>query len=317
MNSIAVYPVAPVTKRGACWRTWLLVMLVAALSGGCRSAGSAPSPFTGRNTVASGCHCEAPVVAEFATFVPIGSLQQAARCGEYVIRVYGNEFDHGSFEIMRQGVRVYAANGGRFSIGKHTYYDLPAVGTDLTGDGQPDLVVHEWTGGAHCCYFFHVFEIGPHFRFIQTIDAEHSEDAGFKQLDADPALEFEMVDWTFAYWHCCFTDSPAPAVILKYRGNKFEMAGELMRKPGWSPATFAQKVADYQVAYPVAGWPFCQDLVDLIYSGNMAQAWELVERAWPAEGPGQAKFLAEFKAQLHTSPYWPAVWRMNRASAAP
>jgi len=32
-------------------------------------------------------------------------------------------------------------------------------GDDINGNRIPDLIVTEWTGGAHCCYSAHVFRI--------------------------------------------------------------------------------------------------------------------------------------------------------------
>src|SRR5450759_498022 len=44
------------------------------------------------------------------------------------------------------------------------------MGMDITGDRQPDLVISEWTGGTNCCLVLHIFEIGPTFRILGTID---------------------------------------------------------------------------------------------------------------------------------------------------
>ena len=52
---------------------------------------------------------------------------------------------------------------------------LVKMGMDITGDGQPDLVISEWLGGANCCLMFHIFEIGPTFRKLGTIDAEFGD----------------------------------------------------------------------------------------------------------------------------------------------
>ena len=52
---------------------------------------------------------------------------------------------------------------------------LVKMGIDITGNGQPDLVISEWSGYANCCLTFHIFEIGPTFKKLGTIDAEFGD----------------------------------------------------------------------------------------------------------------------------------------------
>jgi len=108
---------------------------------------------------------------------------------------------------------------------------LLRIGADIRGDGTPGLVVGEWTGGAHCCTLFHVFDLGKKLRKVATVDAEDAGDSRFVDLKGDGKLEFQTFDYNFAYWHASFAESPAPAVILRYRNGGFHFAEELMRKP--------------------------------------------------------------------------------------
>jgi len=267
--------------------------------------------------VCIGCQAVTPD-PDFASFEPVGPLRDEQHFGEYTVRTY--ELNEGSFEILKNGVRVYADSGHRFEIGsiyeeEQPYGHAGTGGTDITGDGQPNLVVSEWTGGAHCCFLFHVFEIGSRFRHIQTIDAVHSDLADFENMDEDPDLEFLMADWTFAYWNASFAASPAPGVILKYNGETYEMAYDLMRKPGLSPQDLNQLASD------IKSWQGWEDdrppsilwgeMLTLIYTGNMVQAWDLFDRSWPEGVSGKEQFLQEFKLQLQESPFWKSVRKLN------
>jgi hypothetical protein len=155
---------------------------------------------------------------------------------DYTVRVYeSDETMEGSFEILRRGRRVYSASGGSFGIDK-PHFDgttsvLSRMGRNITGDGQPDLVVAEWTGGAHCCSVFRVFEIGQRFRLLDTINAADTEEPAFRDLRGDGALELVMNDHTFAYWNACFAASPAPEVLLRYRDSRYGLDLDFMRKP--------------------------------------------------------------------------------------
>jgi len=254
-----------------------------------------------------------------------GSLKEEQSFQGYVVRTYGGEpgsLDQASFEILHGGARVYAVDGYSFRIGSlyedEKSHSLVRIGSDITGDGRPDLVVSEYTGGAHCCYQVHVFEIGDQFRYIQTIDAQDSDLADFENVDGDPALELPMVDWTFAYWRAGFLESPAPRVVLKYDGSRYAMAPNLMRKPPLSQDEFVQVATEIAASLEAElaeqrepGNRLAQRMLDLIYSGNMEQAWELADLSWPKGDGGKAAFLRDFRSQLATSPFWDELQAMN------
>lgn len=257
-----------------------------------------------------------------------GPLKEEQSFQGYVVRTYGGEpgsIDQASFEILHGGTRVYAGDGYSFRIGSlyedEKSHSLVRIGSDITGDGRPDLVVSEYTGGANCCYQVHVFEIGDQFRYIQTIDAKHSDLADFENVDGDPALEFPMTDWTFAYWRNGLFDSPSPLVVLKYNGSKYAMAPNLMRKPPLSQDELVQVATE--IAAPLdaelaaqsdLGSRLAHRMLDLIYSGNMGQAWELVDRAWPKGDGGKSEFLRDFQSRLALSPFWDDLLAMNGRS---
>lgn len=253
------------------------------------------------------------------SFVPRGPLKEEKHLGDYIVRTYAR-LDAGSFEIIHKGVRVYAAHGYSFRIGsiyeKDKTNSLVSIGSDITGDGKPDLLVSEWTGGAHSSYLFNLFEIGSQFRYIQTIDSAHSDNVDFENLDSDPALEFPMYDWTFAYWRCSFAASPAPKVILKYNGNKYEIAGDLMRKPGLPYAKLVQMSCkikkDEEWKYNRQPSDLWEVMLDLIYTGNMDQAWVFFDLSWPSGIEGKEDFIKDFKEQLKHSPFWKDVQILNK-----
>jgi hypothetical protein len=170
-------------------------------------------------------------------------LQKSASFGVYTANTYfdpdSNDTD-AYFEILKNKKRIYrhqaTESGERFVIG--TLYDddsdarLVAMGCDITGDGQPDLLISEWTGGANCCLIFHIFEIGAKFRKIGDINAEFGDQGPhFVHLRQGPGLQIQINDWTFANWHSDFADSPAPRVILEYKHGRYVMASSLMCTP--------------------------------------------------------------------------------------
>jgi len=101
---------------------------------------------------------------------------------------------------------------------KETDPRLP-IGTFVTGDGTPDLIVGSWTGGAHCCYNYTILSLGKLFKNLGTIHGLDSS-FSFKDLDGDGVFEAVGPDFNFRYWHECFAYSPAPLVILTFKNGR-------------------------------------------------------------------------------------------------
>ena len=255
----------------------------------------------------------------------------------YVARIYfdakAKDGSDSYFEILKDGKSVYVqkakTKGEKFFIGT-MYKDDPdaamiKMGMDITGDGQPDLVISEYTGFANCCLVLHIFEIGPTFRKIGTIDAEFGDSGPhFLPPDKDSkstGLVIQIHDWTFANWNTDFADSPAPKVILRFTDNAYRVAPDLMRTLAPNAGDLvarANAVRSYAPSAEGGEWPHAKvspqlwgTMLDLIYSRHADDAWKFLDQAWPAKVQGKDAFAREFRAQLAKSPYWPAVEAMN------
>jgi hypothetical protein len=269
----------------------------------------------------------APAVSELGP-----PLLQSGRYGAYVANTY---FDPASnnkdvyFEILRSNKLIYrrqaTGNGGKFVIG--TLYDddsdakLVTMGRDITGDGQPDLVISQWSGGANCCLTFHIFEIGQRFRILGQVDAEFGDQGPhFVHLDNRPGLQIQVYDWTFANWHADFADSPAPRVILVYDGRGYGISTALMRAPV-DKEELGKRMAKIKAEtknVPATSWPKADisprlwgTMLDLIYTGHRILAWQFLDLMWPKNVGGKDDFFNDFVAQMKKSPYWDAVRQMG------
>jgi hypothetical protein len=259
----------------------------------------------------------------------------------YVARVYfdanAKDGTDSYFEILKDGKRVYVQKakrkGEKFFIGT-MYKDDPdaalvKMGMDITGAGQPDLVISEWLGGANCCLLFHVFEIGPTFKKLGVIDAAFGDSGPhFLHPDKDSkitGLTIEIHDWTFANWNTDFADSPAPKVILHFNDNAYRMAPDLMRASVLRASDLPVRAAEVKSYAPSAKggtWPQAKvspqlwsTMLDLIYSGHAEDASKFLDDAWPPKVQGKDAFARDFRAQLAKSKYWPAVEAMNTSNS--
>jgi hypothetical protein len=171
------------------------------------------------------------------------------------VRSY-RDANSGSFEVVRGSQRLAASEGYRFVVlaaiprsGEPIdfFSDLPGSSddshelkssldglvepraTDVTGDGFPEALIAEWSGGAHCCFTLHVFQFEPAFR-TQQIDLGDSDCGVFVQADDDLALEICQPDWTFTYWDASFAQSPVPFILMDFDGFGWRPSAALMRQ---------------------------------------------------------------------------------------
>lgn len=89
---------------------------------------------------------------------------------------------------------------------------------DLDGDGEPEVLVDQFSGGAHCCEYTRIY------RFDGTAYTSLVVDWGnygysLEDLDADGVPELSTFDDRFAYTFTAYVASVPPIRILRYRAG--------------------------------------------------------------------------------------------------
>jgi len=237
--------------------------------------------------------------------------------------------------VLKDGREIHRREGWRWEVDgtpdlPDARYVAPKPGSDITGDGIPDVVLRDYSGGAHCCSTYYVFELRDSLPVHQLVAGDHA--ALFKQMDDRPALEVELSDDNYAYWRSSFIDSAAPKVVLRYRAQAYEIAPDLMRAPPPSQADMAQWAEESRADY---GWKmetkprgaddasdlggvFLDKVTQLIYQGHADLVQTFVDLAWPSAKPGKDAFVAELmECRIRNSDYWPAVAALNGLPADP
>lgn len=240
---------------------------------------------------------------------------------DFIVRTFREKDGRGCVQISRMGNILYDSHtdGSYFllnsadekSVGglgpsPHT---LP-IGTDLTGLGKPELLLMDWSGGAHCCSTFEILELSDQVRLVTSIDGGDSDSAYFSDVLHDGHYEFIGNNYTFAYWHSDFVHSPAPPRILRFDGQNYVLALEAMRKPAPSPETLKKVVAATKTGVWVDSYPpsaLTNAMVNLIYSGHSNLAWSIASQSWVAGHISQAVFLQQLCAQLALDPFYPQL----------
>jgi len=93
--------------------------------------------------------------------------------------------------------------------------------SDLDGDGEPEVIVQLYSGGAHCCTFAEIYSFaaatGTYANFEQNFGS-----GGYTMADAngDRLPELEAKDPRFDEAFTAHAASTEPLVILDWRGGK-------------------------------------------------------------------------------------------------
>jgi len=264
-------------------------------------------------------HVKDPRIACSRTY-----LTDSATVDQFVFNAYRNDNSGEScLRVLQNGEIIFQRtndNGGGYTIGQKANSDnhIPAIanGTDLTGRGNPDVTVSEYTGGAHCCLIQYIFELKPVFRLLATIDAEDDDLSHFSDLDRNGRYYYLTADWSFSYWPSSFAGSPVSSIILRYITQTprpgYHLATDKMKKPPPNPAEWTNQVWTARGIFNSSNgsWEqpngdFWQMLVDYIYFGNARFAWKLVSEAWPPQVPKKDEWVHDFCAILKSSSYFP------------
>lgn len=260
------------------------------------------------------------------------NLQFGREIGEYKVLIYRNlrTWNHSVLQIFRNSVVVFSDENYYFDVVENGGYsvepedvvveNITKAGSDINGDGEPDLVVYSWTGGAHGAHGCYVFSIGSGFRVIYSSKGDVGSWSRFEDVNKDGQLEFIAVDKNFEYWNAGYANSPFVEVILEYKDGAYRFAVDFMKKPPPTPAEFNKIVnktkkviiedlnRDQWVYWKdgnfILPWEGPVNMLEYIYSGNAQVAWDFFNRIWPEGKPGKEKYLQGFKEQLAESDYW-------------
>lgn len=176
-----------------------------------------------------------------AALIALGALAPAAAAGTEtassgaVTATFSYDHTGDAFEwtnlqlaITRGGSQVFAADPS-FADCASPYCAPAAAGmsnsvsvTDLDADGEPEVVLDLYTGGAHCCF------VSRFYRWNGTtyVPADRNfGDPGYRlaDLDGDGVKEIVTADDRFAYAFTAFAFSVLPVRIYDLRAGAWQL----------------------------------------------------------------------------------------------
>jgi hypothetical protein len=199
---------------------------------------------------------------------------------------------------------------------------------DLDADGQPKLILGTFSGGAHCCFDYYLYSLGEKPQRLAVIPAKHSEltiQENPSSDDLPAAVTLWVVDWTFQFWTGgSFASAPSARVALRLCEGHLHVDEDHMRKKSALEELqqYIQNNHDYQQWKDGKENPSGLDVLvdgvlDLIYTGHLTDAEQLLNTLWPANAGDSNLFLHCLKRQLQTSPYYGGLRELNGEGLAP
>jgi hypothetical protein len=201
-----------------------------------------------------------------------------------------------------------AAPGGKASPSKAVAKDwalsINALsGSDINGDGKPDLIVQGYSGGAHCCYTYHIISLSEGLPTLREI--RNQVPISFVKR-TEGGAEVRTGEGVFDYFLLPHGSAVIPKLFLRLDGDQLvDVGGEhvgdydtliekarseltldeldKLRKSVYSQNMFIDQLPAVKKVLTI--------VLNYLYSGREDQAWHALDEMWPRSDAERVKKL--------------------------
>ncbi|HSE94644.1 MAG TPA: hypothetical protein VLD61_02055 [Methylomirabilota bacterium] len=166
------------------------------------------------------------------------------------------------------------------------------------------LIVQDWSGGAHCCFDYHVLHVqGAHIRREGLIRAGDCS-LRVADLDGDGALELIACDARFAYaFDLSFVEAPLVPLVYAFRERTYQ--ADNRRYPQVFRYRIAQErrrlaEAEQTGDARAARRAVISLLLHMLYAGRVTEGWCTFEQSY--RWADRARVRQEVLARLRRTP---------------
>ena len=179
--------------------------------------------------------------------------------------------------------------------------------TDLDSDGLAEVIVQDYSGGAHCCTNTAVYS-WQDGKFV-TIESGYLDGLGgrFEDLDNDGSSEFVSYDNGFLYRFSSYAGSFPPPLISTFKG------GELIETTRQYPTVIRERIAQIEETLAdenfegernglLAGYVAMKSLV-----GEYDESWAYMLKRYDAESDWGLEIRDEQGEEIDAYPDFPTA----------
>jgi hypothetical protein len=248
-----------------------------------------------------------------AVFIKGDKLSYA---GYDVERSVNTETNESSARIRQKGkILLTLSDGG---MGK----DSTEIGLfSFLGGETKQLVVMQYTGGAHCCWIYRIYDLKPGLRALFNGEEYGIESIGYElhpeDIDGDGRYEFTQAVMTFDYFHMSHATSVFPSAVFSYdeerrkyfpdnrKFSSYLLKGidEDLRKVEEARAQMDVKDIIARETYLSA---VLQVMLKYIYAGRDTDGWQFYDREYKLFDRDEIK--ADIKKALEADPIYQSIY---------
>jgi len=247
--------------------------------------------------------CGAALAADFNPDCPTSEhYQQPHRFGGYVVQLLPGPAARGSERVeFRCLGTVTPPQGVRKVVAKNWVLSLDSIsGTDVNGDGKPDVVLAGHTSGARCCYEYSIVSLSKPPKLVRQIRTPLP--AVFQS--SPTGVEIRLREAAFQYFMLPPDQAVTPLVVVRLEGTKLtdisaqrqaEYDEQISKaKSELSPDELEKfRQSRYNDKLFTDQLPAVKSVLTIVlsylYSGREAQAWQALEEMWPTSDQARIK----------------------------
>jgi hypothetical protein len=193
-------------------------------------------------------------------------------------------------------VEVFSLQGGMaFHVEDAALKLVQPAGTDLNGDGVPDVALESYSGGAHCCWTYWIVSLGARPGLLASF--KNQSPAIFLPGDYGKS-DIQTRDGAFDYFDCLsHAESPLPNVFLRLEGRRLKDVGmdhladyekqirdahDDLSSEKLNQFRAAKSIDDLCSGEPRSTMPaVLTTVLAYLYSGQERHAWTALDEMWP------------------------------------
>src|SRR5712692_162926 len=123
------------------------------------------------------------------------------------------------------------------------------------GVNSKQLIVEQYTGGAHCCWIYRIYDLSPRLRVLFDGADYGIDEIGYElhlvDIDGNGIYEFTQAEMAFDYFHMSHASSRFPTIVFAYdrKAKKYRLANRVFSQ-------YVLRGIDEDISEEKKGWAF-------------------------------------------------------------